>query len=281
MPATTHLPEAWPPRAPADDRAGCGCALLVMTALLGTLVCGVLAGTRLGGPPSVLPDQDRWDAYLLTALLWGTAAGAAAVVAAFAPSARGGRATARRIAVLDAGMALAILWPVQAAALAVRFATRRGLRPWIRPAVLALGTAALVGGGWWGATGYGEATPHRAAGVTQASLVGGWRTSNGGLLRLEADGRFTATGVSGGLFTLGSEFDDRTDAAGTWSYGWNSDTHVSGFTFSAGAAGGLEAHLDVYRTGSTLMLCVVEDPDTPCADGLTFLRVPGPAAAAR
>lgn len=38
---------------------------------------------------------------------------------------------------------------------------------------------------------------------------------------------------------------------------------------------------DNARTGSARMLCVVEDPGTPCDSGLTFLPVSGPAAAAR
>jgi hypothetical protein len=49
----------------------------------------------------------------------------------------------------------------------------------------------------------------------------------------------------------------------------------------AGAEGGTDTDLSVYRTRSARMLCVVEDPDTACDTGLTFLRVPGPAAAAR
>lgn len=282
MPRTNHLPARRPapcPPLPAPgDRAGCGTALLVMVAGLGTVLTATTTGYGLiRHPGSELPGQGAWDAYLTVALLWALAAGTAALVTAFAPSARGGRSTARRIALLDAGMALAILWPLEAAALALRLATRPALRRGVRPAALAVGGLVLVGGGWWGATAYGNAQPREVGNVPPGTLVGEWRTSDGGLLWLDADGRFTATQVPRQIFTGDWDSASRIDETGSWAY----DGYGFSFVLDPGVLGGTDGNLDVYRTGSARMLCVVEDPDTACEAGRTFRPVSGPAAAAR
>jgi hypothetical protein len=178
---------------------------------------------------------------------------------------------------LDTAMALAILWPLEAALFALSVATRRGLRRGIRPAAAAMSVVTLVGGTWWGVTAYDGAQPRQDTHVSRDALVGEWRTSDGGLLVLAADGHYSATQVPSLLFTFDWDSQARVDAAGDWDF----DT-FSGFVFTdAGAEGGTDTDLSVYRTRSARMLCVVEDPDTACDTGLTFLRVPGPAAAAR
>jgi hypothetical protein len=267
MPSSTPLP------AP-EVRAGCGTFLLVMIAGLGVIIGSAGAVFALVTPEE-LPDQRPWDIYLAAALLWAVAAGVAAVVSAFAPSTARGSTPGRRVALLDAAMALAVFWPLEAALSVLYLATRPGLRRGIRPAAAAVSVVTLVAGTWWGVTAYDGAQPRQDTHVSRDALVGGWRTSDGGLLVLAADGRYSATQVPKELFTGDWDSQARVDAAGEWDFDGS-----FGFT-DGGADGGIHVHLSVYRTRSVRMLCIVEDPDTACGSGLTFLPVPGPAAAAR
>jgi hypothetical protein len=277
MPSSTPLPSA-PPPAP-EARAGCGTFFLILAAGLGTIICSALAVYTLFFNSEELPDQGPWDTYDAVSLLWAAAAGIAALVTAFAPPVRGRTAAARRIALLDTVMALAIFWPLEAAAFALYVATRRALRPGIRLAAPAIGIVALIGGGWWATTSYHDSRLTSDTHVSYDALLGQWRTSDGGLLELDGNGRFSATQVPKQLFTDDWESEARIDATGGWTLGADGDVDIN-YT-DVGIEGGTTGYLSVYRTRSARMLCIVEDPDTACGPGLTFLRVPGPAAAAR
>lgn len=280
MPSSTPPPPILHPApAPAPaDRAGCGTFFLVMIAGLGAIICSAGAVLTLFAGSQELPDQGPWDSYFTVALLWAAAAGVAAIVAAFAPSARGGRPPGRRVALLDTAMALAVFWPLEAALLGLYVATRRGLRQGIRPAAVAVSVITLVGGTWWGTTAYDGSQPRKDTHVSRDALVGEWRTSDGGLLVLSADGRYSATQVPGQLFTDDWQSSARIDTTGEWTF-----DAFGGFGFSPDVPvpGRVWDNLTVYRTRSARMLCITEDPDMACDPGFTFLPVPGPAAAAR
>ena len=272
MSRPTRLPE------PPDNRVGCGGAVLVLIAGVGTIVSSALCVLVVFFTHEELPDQRSWDVYFAVSLLWAAGAGIAALVTAFAPSTRRGSSPGRRIALLDAAMALAILWPLEVAVFGLYVATRRTLRPGTRLAAPVAGVLVLVGGAWWGGVSYDHAQPREVTQVSRDSLVGEWRTSEGGLLDLGADGRYSATQVPEQLFTGDWESRARLDETGSWTHDAG-----SGFVFNldVGIQGGHFNNLAVYRTGSARMLCIVEDFDNPCDSGLTFLPVSGPAAAAR
>lgn len=271
MPLSTTLPPT--PLPACQQPAGSGTFLLVMAAGLGAVIGSAGAVLVFFFPSDELPDQRPWEAYLAVALLWAAACGVAAVVSAFAPSARGGRSPGRRVALLDTAMALAVLWPLEAALLALYAATRRGLRPGIRPAAYAMSAVVLAGGTWWGVTAYDGSQPRRDTHVSRDELVGEWRTSDGGVLVLAADGRFSATQVPGQMFDDdGWGSGKRLDDTGAWTF----DAYGGfGFLTDGGTDGAVAVNLAVYRTRSARMLCIVEDPDVACDDGLTFRRVPG------
>lgn len=179
MPRTPRLPApALHESRDGADSPGCGSALLVLIAGFGTLMCSLLVWGRFS-LPSDQPGHGLWDAYVLTGLLWGAAAGIGALLMAFGLSARSARATGRRIALLDAGMALAMLWPLQAAAVAVYVATRPSVGRATRWVALTAGVLALVGGGLWGVTAYGATEirsstglPHDAVGTPVCFAAG-------------------------------------------------------------------------------------------------------------
>ncbi|MGW5354354.1 hypothetical protein ACWERV_28020 [Streptomyces sp. NPDC004031] len=258
-----------PDTPPPHKRPGCGGAFLVVVALLGGLLCGALAATGSLDVTAV-PDQGPWNAYKTVSLWWGAAAGATTLLLAFVPSARPARSTVRRMAAADAGLVLAIFWPLQAAVLAGYAATRPSLHRAVRVLAVPAGAGALLAGVLWGGPAHDNAQILDDEDATAASLAGDWHTASGGRLHLGADGRFQATHVPPTLFTDG--FDDSspvpTEAHGRWTYTWS-----TGFTFLTDDTSSATPNwLAAYRTRHAHILCITVDPDTPCAPGTVFLR---------
>lgn len=262
------MPDTSPPR----DRPGCGGALLVVVAVLGGALCGALA--VFGGlDVTEVPDQGAWNAYKTVSLCWGAAAAATALYLAFVPSARTARSTGRRMATADAGLVLAVFWPLQLAVLAGCAATRRSLPRTLRALAVPVGVGALLAGLMWGGPAYDTAQITDDGTATAATLAGDWHTASGGRLHLGANGRFTATGVPPALFTdgFGDSPPGPTEAHGSWTYAYSAWS--TGFTFLPdGAESATPNRLAPYRTGRTRMLCIAIDPDTPCGPGTVLLR---------
>ncbi|MFI0940543.1 hypothetical protein [Streptomyces sp. NPDC021020] len=261
-----------PDTPPPHDRPGCGGAFLVVVALLGGLLCAALAATGSLDVAEV-PDQGPWNAYKTVSLWWGAAAGATTLLLAFVPSARPARSTVRRMAAADAGLVLAVFWPLQVAILAVYAATRRSLPRTLRVLAVPAGAGALLAGVLWGGPAHDNAQILDDETATAASLAGDWHTASGGRLHLGADGRFEATHVPPTLFTdsfTGSP-PGPTEAHGHWTYAYQSWS--TSFTFLAeDTPSATPTWLTAYRTRHAHILCIAIDPDTPCAPDAVFVR---------
>ncbi|WP_031516278.1 hypothetical protein [Streptomyces sp. NRRL F-5123] len=263
------MPDTPPPR---KRPSGCAVVLLAIPALLGGLLCGALAVTG-GLDVAEVPDQGPWNAYKTVSLWWGVAAGVTTLLLAFVPSARTARSTVRRMAAADAGLVLAIFWPLQVAVLAGYAATRRPLPRTMRVLAVPAGAGALLAGILWGGPAYDTAQVLDDEDATAASLAGDWHTPSGGHLHLGADGRFEATRVPPALFADGftGSPPGPTEAHGRWTYAYS--PWSPGFTFlPEDAPSDAPSWLAAYRTGHTHMLCIATDPDTPCAPGTVFVR---------
>jgi len=249
-------------------------ALPMLAATLGGaiwVVIGAYAAHLPGsGSPPAFPAELAWDHYLLSAAVWGAGTAVAAVV--LATRGRPGRRGALGgVLLCDLGVLLAVLWPVQVAFLAVRYAARaRRRRPWQRLGAVAVGLLLMTGGCQWGSTADGGRELNTPRQVTAAELQGPWRNVTGrGTLELGTDGRFTAHQVPG-TAEWGRTTPARVDAVGTWSLGTSFGNPVVVLTnsrpeSSPGVAS--QTRLYVSAFGTSPALCASQDPDSACDRG--------------
>jgi hypothetical protein len=207
-------------------------------------------------------DEDRLEAYLQLGFWWGVAVCAAGIRWSAAPG-TAARRTAR-VAAGILGMALSIVWPLQAGVVGLlcllglrRSGPSRRARAG-RVAVAALGAVALVGGSWWLFDTLAPAQDWTRAPST-ASLTGRWHGSGGEVLDLRADGTYHAAGFPPGLWApVAGPVSDR------WTVRFEDGSAVLHFDVQS-TADGTSGPIDLVVYGfPPSRLCLAEGPDSPC-----------------
>ncbi|SEM44842.1 hypothetical protein [Streptacidiphilus jiangxiensis] len=208
--------------------------------------------------------DDRLEWYLQLGFWWGVAACAAGIRWSAAPGSAARRTA--RVAAGILGMALSIVWPLQAGVvgllclLGTRRAAQRSRRARAgRVAVAALSAVALVGGSWWL---FGTLAPVQdwTRAPSTASLTGRWHGSDGEVLDLHADGTFSAAGFPPGLWApVAGPVTD------LWTVRFANGSAVLHFDVQS-APDGTSGPIDlvVYGFPSPSRLCLAEGPDSPC-----------------
>ncbi|GAA2139864.1 hypothetical protein GCM10009760_22580 [Kitasatospora kazusensis] len=202
-------------------------------------------------------DTTAYDAYLDIGLAWAIGIGIAGIVGSFTLRPRGARSSLGWLACCDLGLALAVLWPVQAVALALLFAARAGKRSrWLRGSVALAGVAVLAVGGTWGFRGHEAEQPWDPDSPAATALVGTWTGPGGQLLELQPDGHYRTTTYPGDPAPATTP-QPPSYLTGTWKLTALSNADTPRTVVLDGAAIGL----DVYGALSPTTLCEPQGPD--------------------
>ncbi|RSS50929.1 hypothetical protein [Streptomyces sp. WAC01280] len=120
--------------------------------------------------------------------------------------------------------------------------------------------------------------------ISESDAVGTWKGSDGAVVELHADRKFTTSGIDWRDVSKGSECPQGETASGKWAF-WGSepgrpdssevlDEYTSGDTihlaFVGPPQGGCLINLSATKGGS--VLCVSDDFEIPCAREITFTK---------
>ncbi|MER7582116.1 hypothetical protein [Kitasatospora sp. NPDC097691] len=188
-------------------RAGRGAQRFLLTAFAVAGIAVVVAAVALSalvdwsGPNPT--DTGDFGPYLRFSALWAVGAGVVGLVGAEVRRSRSEESGLAWLAWCDLGLLLALLWPLQALAIAAvaTFGAVAGSRAggrarWLRGCAAPAAVCLAVAGAAWGVTGYEAEQPWTSADPADRAVVGTWSGPNGETLTLAADGGFRVTAAT-------------------------------------------------------------------------------------